>query len=186
MNKDLKSALIRYIYNKEPNILVTRDARLMGILNSYEPGVTPDPEDVERRYNELLEQESLNQKQSIEPKEPIMPEGQSGSNVVKTPNTLLEETRRDVMERPLDTVIPDAGEYNPATTLEEASAVFNQTPVAETITPDVPAMNKSLKKTLSNPEVPIKKINQIGYANIVLMSIIVIIIVAILCVFIFL
>ena len=97
MNKDLKSALIRYIYNGEDNILVTRDARLMGILNSYEPGVTPDPEDVERRYNELLEQESLNQKQSIEPKEPIMPEGQSGSNVVKTPNTLLEEIRRDVM-----------------------------------------------------------------------------------------
>ena len=48
MNKDLKSALIRYIYNGEDNILVTRDARLMGILNSYEPGVTPDPEDVER------------------------------------------------------------------------------------------------------------------------------------------
>ena len=115
-----------------------------------------------------------------------MPEGQSGSNVVKTPNTLLEETRRDVMERPLNAVTPDAGEYNPATTLEEASAVFNQAPIEQTITPDVPAMNKSLKMTLSNPEVPIKKINQIGYANIVLMSIIVIIIVAILCVFIFL
>ena len=66
--------------------------------------------------------------------------------------------------------------------------------VAQTGTSAAKAMGTPAKKmslTLTNPEVPsgaTKKgiLNETGYANIVLMSIIVIIIVAIICVFIFL
>ena len=184
MNNDLKTALIKYIFAGEESALVTRDERLMGILNSYEEGVKPNPEEVERRYNELLQQEELAKKTAPTINEPIVPEGQSGANVIKTPKEMIEETRKYAMEKPLDTVNPDVSEYNPATTLEEASAVFNQAPVEKTIAPDVPAKPMTMKYT--NPDVPGGKINQIGYANIVLMAIIVIIIVAIICVFIFL
>ena len=140
MNKELKSALLKYLYNNEENVLVTRDVKLMGILNSYEPGVKPSPEEVEKRYNELLEQETLAVKPVAEQQQ-IIPEDQSGTNVIETPSTLIERTRKNV-----------------------------------------------LTKTLRNPDVHVsttKKLNQIGYANVVLMSIIVIIIVAIICVFIF-
>ena len=200
MNNDLKTALIKYIFTGEESALVTRDERLMGILNSYGEGVKPNPEEVERRYNELLQQEELAKKAAPTIKEPIVPEGQSGANVIKDPKTLIEETRRNVMERPLET--PVEGEYNPAATLEEASAVFNQT------SPSIPEAKgtwvneqrteagefnpanhehkfKTNNRTLGLKNVPGGKIDQIGYANIVLMSIIVIIIVAIICVFIF-
>ena len=108
--------------------LITRDNKMMSILNSFEPGITPSLVDIVPRYNALLDQEN------------------------KAKNVILDNDEQ----------------INPSQKIEE------------------PIKNAKVPKLVNkNPDLSVNKLNQVGYANIVLMSIIVIIIVAIICVFIF-
>ena len=144
MNENLKSALIHYIYEGKESILVTGDKKIMEILKSYPEGVQPTPEEVQAKYEALMKQEPPVTTTNLEELPPLVPEGQSGSNIVESPSALIENARKRGMAKAL---------------------------------------------TLTNPDMPAaasKKLNEVGYANIVLMSIIVMIIVAIICVFIFL
>ena len=113
----------------EAYMLVTRDAKLMSILNSFDKDVDPSLMDIVPKYNALIAEEKETKTETpIEKQENI-------SNL----NQVVNETRNDVLN-------------------------LNQN-------------KKRLARSM--------KLTQVGYANVVLMSIIVIIIVAIICVFIF-
>ena len=113
----------------EAYMLVTRDAKLMSILNSFDKDVEPSLMDIVPKYNALIAEEKETKTDTpIEKQENI-------SNL----NQVVNETRNDVLN-------------------------LNQN-------------KKRLARSM--------KLTQVGYANVVLMSIIVIIIVAIICVFIF-
>ena len=114
----------------EAYMLVTRDAKLMSILNSFDKDVDPSLMDIVPKYNALIAEEKETKTETpIEKQENI-------SNL----NQVVNETRNDVLN-------------------------LNQN-------------KKRLARSM--------KLTQVGYANVVLMSIIVMIIVAIICVFIFL
>ena len=155
MNENLKAALDSYIKEGVPSILVTGDKKLMGILESYPEGVKPSIEEVQAKYEGLLNQDTVETKTDSEPMNPLIPEGQSGSNIVESPNKLISNARKKALTKSLTLTNPDI----------PASAGLNNSG-DENISP--------------------AKLNSMGYANIVLMSIIVMIIVAIICVFIFL
>ena len=114
----------------EAYMLVTRDAKLMSILNSFDKDVEPSLMDIVPKYNALIAEEK-----AIEPKTDTQePE------VVSNLNSMVDDPKNALLNA-------------------------NQ-------------RSKRLEKSM--------KLTQVGYANVVLMSIIVMIIVAIICVFIFL
>lgn len=114
----------------EAYMLVTRDAKLMSILNSFDKDVEPSLMDIVPRYNALIAEEK-----AMEPKTDTQePE------VVSSLNSMVDDPKNALLNA-------------------------NQ-------------RSKRLEKSM--------KLTQVGYANVVLMSIIVMIIVAIICVFIFL
>lgn len=114
----------------EAYMLVTRDAKLMSILNSFDKDVEPSLMDIVPKYNALIAEEK-----AMEPKTDTQePE------VVSSLNSMVDDPKNALLNA-------------------------NQ-------------RSKRLEKSM--------KLTQVGYANVVLMSIIVMIIVAIICVFIFL
>lgn len=114
----------------EAYMLVTRDAKLMFILNSFDKDVEPPLMDIVPKYNALIAEEK-----AMEPKTDTQePE------VVSSLNSMVDDPKNALLNA-------------------------NQ-------------RSKRLEKSM--------KLTQVGYANVVLMSIIVMIIVAIICVFIFL
>ena len=176
----------------EAYMLVTRDAKLMSILNSFDKDVEPSLMDIVPKYNALIAEEK-----AIEPKPetPVTPEG-----------TVTQEGPVEPVQDPTVSMVNDINRYNMVSGNNEVDARIAETQKVMAQAPDnivgEPA-GLGKKKTLSfkksdgtapaiNPdalvpkEVPANKtLSSIGYANIVLMSIIVIIIVAIVCVFIF-
>ena len=114
----------------EAYMLVTRDAKLMSILNSFDKDVEPSLMDIVPKYNALIAEEK-----AMEPKSDTQePE------VVSNLNSMVDDPKNALLNA-------------------------NQ-------------RSRRLEKSM--------KLTQVGYANVVLMSIIVMIIVAIICVFIFL
>lgn len=114
----------------EAYMLVTRDAKLMSILNSFDKDVEPSLMDIVPKYNALIAEEK-----AMEPKTDTQePE------VVSSLNSMVDDPKNALLNA-------------------------NQ-------------RSRRLEKSM--------KLTQVGYANVVLMSIIVMIIVAIICVFIFL
>ena len=110
-------------------MLVTRDAKLMSILNSFDKDVEPSLMDIVPKYNALIAEEK-----AMEPKTDTQePE------VVSSLNSMVDDPKNALLNA-------------------------NQ-------------RSKRLEKSM--------KLTQVGYANVVLMSIIVMIIVAIICVFVF-
>lgn len=114
----------------EAYMLVTRDAKLMSILNSFDKDVEPSLMDIVPKYNALIAEEK-----AMEPKTDTQ-----GPEVVSSLNSMVDDPKNALLNA-------------------------NQ-------------RSKRLEKSM--------KLTQVGYANVVLMSIIVMIIVAIICVFIFL
>ena len=214
MNENLKNVLKEYLIAKSSGqldesrfVLVTRDTKLKGLLPD-----SVDPSNIEAvfnnivsEYNKLLQVPTAPIEAPIAPptgpiEAPVAPptgpvepvENNPANN--KTPSQLIADVRRNVMNRDTLTMPPLSETTGQAVSQEGVGVGAVGASVAQTGTSAAKAMGTPAKKmslTLTNPEVPsgaTKKgiLNETGYANIVLMSIIVIIIVAIICVFIFL
>jgi hypothetical protein len=214
MNENLKNVLKEYLIAKSSGqldesrfVLVTRDTKLKGLLPD-----SVDPSNIEAvfnnivgEYNKLLQVPTAPIEAPIAPptgpiEAPVAPptgpvepvENNPANN--KTPSQLIADVRRNVMNRDTLTMPPLSETTGQAVSQEGVGVGTVGASVAQTGTSAAKAMGTPAKKmslTLTNPEVPsgaTKKgiLNETGYANIVLMSIIVIIIVAIICVFIFL
>ena len=209
MNEKLKEALIIYLNidknkselspnEKAATTLVTRDTILGPIV---EGKTINDLNDIIKEYEKkLLEQERLkNMKQQeqkntpiVKPTETPIVNSNGNSNINPTVNPTVNSNVKPVVNPTINSNVNSA--VNP-TVNSNIKPTVNPTlgPTTEepiTINPDVylektmPVQNKPLKKTLTLTKDP-TKLNQVGYANVVLMSIIVIIIVAIICAFIF-
>ena len=195
-------------------VLVTRDTKLKGLLpDSVDPSnIEAVFNNIVSEYNKLLQVPTAPIEAPIAPptgpiEAPVAPptgpvepvENNPANN--KTPSQLIADVRRNVMNRDTLTMPPLSKTTGQAVSQEGVGvgavgvgAGTMGASVAQTGTSAAKAMGTPAKKmslTLTNPEVPsgaTKKgiLNETGYANIVLMSIIVIIIVAIICVFIFL
>lgn len=170
MNENLKQKLREYLEAKSKGtvdenefIIVTRDTKLSSLL----PSGQIEQSDMETIFNRIVNE--YNQLLQTPPTAPIEvpintpPTAPLEPRMEKRPSEMIAEVRQNVLNP------------NPENSNFEGN-----------MSQGMSAPAKAMTMTLSNPDVPIKKINQIGYANIVLMSIIVIIIVAIICVFIFL
>ncbi len=182
MSENLKQKLREYLEAKSKGtvdenefIIVTRDTKLSSLL----PSGQIEQSDIETIFNRIVNE--YNQLLQTPPTAPIEApiEAPASSPIevpVITPPTAPLEPRME--KRPSEMIA------------EVRQNVLNPNPENSNfegnMSQGMSAPAKAMTMTLSNPDVPIKKINQIGYANIVLMSIIVIIIVAIICVFIFL
>lgn len=121
----------------------------------------------------------------------LLPSGQIEQSDIETIFNRIVNEYNQLLQTPPTAPIEARMEKRPSEMIAEVRQnVLNPNPENSNfegnMSQDMSAPAKAMTMTLSNPDVPIKKINQIGYANIVLMSIIVIIIVAIICVFIFL
>ncbi len=95
-------------------------------------------------------------------------------------NTTVETPKKEEPKDPTISMIEDKKRYNEQIekNIAETQKVMVQEPTNEPVLSDQPPIVMQKKATAL-------KLNQVGYANVVLMSIIVIIIVAIVCVFIF-
>lgn len=146
---------------KNAYILVTRDSKLMSILGSFDPGAIPSLVDIIPKYNKLCDVEKAKKAET-------------------TNNVMVTETQEvGTPVAPAAPVVPEAPAQVAPIANPEAPA-----PVDTPVEPDV-RMTTQPQEAINNARRRAMKLNQVGYANVVLMSIIVIIIVAIICVFIF-
>ena len=153
---------------KEAWTLVTRDRKFMSVLDSFPQGVEPSLVDILPKYNALLDESKTITKDQT-PSQRI-------KQVVKHAPLIGKNYTTDINgTEPMHTT--------PIKPTSKGSKL-PMTPTRKTLSPE--------EKSQGEPILPVQgqtkkmiKLNQIGYANIVLMSIIIIIIVAIICVFIF-
>lgn len=183
MSENLKQKLREYLEAKSKGtvdenefIIVTRDTKLSSLLPSGQIGQS----DIETIFNRIVNE--YNQLLQTPPTAPIEAPIEAPASApievpINTPPTAPLEPRVD--KRPSEMI----AEVRNNVLYPNSN---NEGRMSQQGAEAIQAPAKAMTMTLSNPDVPIKKINQIGYANIVLMSIIVIIIVAIICVFIFL
>jgi len=179
MSENLKQKLREYLEAKSKGtvdenefIIVTRDTKLSSLL----PSGQIEQSDIETIFNRIVNE--YNQLLQTPPTAPIEAPIEAPASApievpVNTPPTAPLEPR---MEKRPSEMIAEVRQ----------NVLYPNSNNEGNMSQGMSAPEKAMTMTLSNPDVPVKKINQIGYANIVLMSIIVIIIVAIICVFIFL
>ncbi len=164
---------------------VTRDKKFMSVLNSFPDEVVPSLTDILPRYNALLDKEVEKRRE----------ENISSSN---------NETINQIGEQDNAAPVQKEEPVDPTTSFVEGARALNEkiskTPIdmennpvkepeplpeVETILPDQNMGIQQKNNLTMRKKLTPDKLNQVGYANIVLMSIIVIIIVAIICVFVF-
>ena len=151
---------------------VTNDSTLMGIISRYSPSEL-NFEEIVKKYEFMINFNETDK--NMEPKKE--------DKVVKKKNPFIINYSTDVNgTEPMHT------EYIKPARKPTSIGSLPIEPTRKTITPEEKAMNASSAPVGQMKKLKLgnNKLNQTGYANIVLMSIIVIIIVAIICVFIFL